>query len=140
MYNQRSGKPRKKTISLTNDAGDLPHVLADARRVKDVMVNLVGNSIKYTPEKGRVRVFHELRDKELITHIEDTGYGIPREAQSKIFEKFYRVQSPETRDVTGTGLGLFIVKQLVEKMHGTIWFTSVQGKGTTFSFSLPMVS
>jgi len=131
---------RKKTISLTYELSDTRHVLANERRVKEVMVNLVGNSIKYTPKKGRVRVFHEVKEKELVTHIEDNGYGIPQEAQSKIFEKFYRVESPETRDITGTGLGLFIVKQLVEKMHGAIWFTSEQGKGTTFSFSLPIAS
>ena len=138
--NELSQLARKKAMSVTYEPSDTAHVLADERRVKEIMINLVGNAIKYTPEKGRVRVFHELRDKELITHIEDNGYGIPQEAQSKIFEKFYRVQSPETRDITGTGLGLFIVKQLVEKMHGTIWFKSKQGKGTTFSFSLPLAS
>ena len=131
---------KKKTITLNYELHETSHVLADEGRVKEIMVNLVGNSIKYTPEKGRVRVFHEVREKELVTHVEDNGYGIPQEAQSKIFEKFYRVESPETRDITGTGLGLFIVKQLVEKMHGTIWLKSEHGKGTTFSFSLPIVS
>jgi len=62
------------------------------------------------------------------------------EAQKKLFEKFYRVKAKGTEEVTGTGLGLFIVKQLVEKMHGKIWMESIEGKGSTFSFSLPMSS
>ena len=101
------------------------------------MINLMGNAIKYTQEGGEVRVFHEVKGQEILTHVKDNGFGISRDAQSKIFEKFYRVQTKETRNIQGTGLGLFIVKQLVEKMNGKIWFVSEKGKGTTFSFALP---
>jgi len=100
------------------------------------MTNLVNNAIKYTPEGGEVQVLHEVKGKELITHVKDNGFGIAKEAQKKIFEKFYRVKSEETQEIAGTGLGLFIVKQLVEKMNGKIWFKSQKGHGSTFSFSL----
>lgn len=129
---------KAKSIALSYGEGEIPNVLADESRVREIMMNLVGNAIKYTPEKGSVRVFHETKDNEVITHIEDNGFGIPKEAQAKIFQKFYRVQTEETSDIQGTGLGLFIVKQLVEKMNGRIWFVSEQGKGATFSFSLPL--
>lgn len=129
---------KEKAISLNYESGELPHVLGDGHRIKEIMVNLVGNAIKYTPKNGSVWVFHETKDNEVITHIQDNGFGIPLEAQAKIFQKFYRVQTEEASDIQGTGLGLFIVKQLVEKMNGKIWFVSEQGKGTTFSFSLPL--
>lgn len=131
---------KEKSIGVNYQAPEAPHVLGNEGRIKEIMVNLVGNAIKYTASHGHVWIFHEMREKELVTNVKDDGYGIPQEAQSKIFGKFYRVESPETRDVTGTGLGLFIVKQLVEKMHGKIWFESEKAKGTTFSFSLPIAS
>jgi signal transduction histidine kinase len=116
----------------------LPKVLADENRVKEIMVNLVGNAIKYTVGAGTVTISHEVWDNALITHIKDTGIGMSKEEQKKLFEKFYRIQNEKTRDVTGTGLGLFIVKQIVEKMNGKIWCESEEGKGSTFSFSLPI--
>ena len=78
---------------------------------------------------------------KLITHITDNGIGISKEAQVKLFEKFYRVYNDKTKDVKGTGLGLFIVKKIIEKMGGRIWVTSPSapnGGGTTFSFELPV--
>jgi signal transduction histidine kinase len=116
----------------------LPKVLADENRVKEIMVNLVGNAIKYTVGAGTVTISHEVWDNTLITHIKDTGIGMSKEEQKKLFEKFYRIQNEKTRDVPGTGLGLFIVKQIVEKMNGKIWAESEEGKGSTFSFSLPV--
>jgi signal transduction histidine kinase len=72
----------------------------------------------------------------LITHITDTGLGMSAEAQQKLFQKFYRVQTDKTKDITGTGLGLFIVKEMIEKMGGTIGVVSEEGRGSTFSFAL----
>ncbi len=131
----------EKSIELIYEPKEIPKVMADADRIKEVMVNLLGNAIKYTIGKGRVTITHEVRTEfkgtHLITRVADTGMGISKEAQKKLFEKFYRVQTEETRNITGTGLGLFIVKELVEKMNGTIWVESEEGKGSIFSFSLP---
>ena len=128
----------KKKIVIHYDPQHAARVLADSSRIKEIMVNLVGNAIKYSPEGATVAVRHEVRGKEMITHVADTGYGISRDAQGKMFEKFYRIKTKQTAEIQGTGLGLFIVKQLVEKMNGTIWLESEEGKGTTFSFSLPL--
>ncbi len=115
----------------------LPQAVADADRVKEVMVNLVGNAIKYMGGAGTVTVAHEVKGDVLVTHVADTGLGMSKEAQDKLFTKFYRIQTEKTRDITGTGLGLFIVKMIIEKMGGTIWVESEEGKGSTFSFALP---
>ena len=117
----------------------MPKVLADAKRMQEVMVNLAGNSIKYTQSGGVVEISHEVKDGMLITHVRDNGFGISKKAQEKLFEKFYRVKTQKTKDVAGTGLGLFIVKQIVQKMDGKIWVISQSGKGSTFSFSIPLV-
>lgn len=130
----------QKKIKLLYESESPPQVMADDQRLKEVMVNLVGNAIKYTLGEGTVTISHERKDKELVTHVKDTGIGIPVDAQKKLFEKFYRVQDEKTRDITGTGLGLFIVKQIVEKMNGQIWVSSGAGQGSTFSFSLPLVT
>ena len=129
----------KKSITLQYDVlADQPSVMADASRIKEVIINLVSNAIKYSPQGASVTIFHEIKEKEFITHVKDTGYGIPREAQAKLFEKFYRVRTNDTLNITGTVLGLFIIKELVTKMKGKIWFESEEKKGSTFSFSLPL--
>jgi len=118
----------------------LPKVLADQDRIKEVVVNLVGNAIKYNAEGGHVWVAHEVKGREVITRVNDDGFGISKEAQAKLFEKFYRVQTDKTRDITGTGLGLFIVKEIIEKMNGKIFVESEEGRGSVFGFSLPAAS
>ncbi len=129
----------EKKMELRHEIpANLPKALADQDRVKEVMVNLAGNAIRYNNEGGHVWVTHEVKDKELITRVNDDGFGISKEAQAKLFEKFYRVQTEKTRDITGTGLGLFIVKEIIEKMNGKIFVESEEGKGSTFGFSLPI--
>ncbi len=114
----------------------LPQVLADADRIKEVMVNLVGNAIKYMGGAGTITITHDVQGDLLVTHITDTGLGMSAEAQQKLFQKFYRVQTDKTKDIVGTGLGLFIVKEIIEKMGGVIAVASEEGKGSTFSFGL----
>ncbi len=134
----------EKSVKLEYTHGEVPRIMADTDRLKEVLVNLIGNSIKYMgpPREaggtGTVTVSHEVLGKDLITRIKDTGLGMSKDAQAKLFEKFYRVQTDKTRDITGTGLGLFIVKQIIEKMNGKIWAESEEGRGSTFSFSLPL--
>ncbi|OGZ99274.1 MAG: hypothetical protein A3C07_00470 [Candidatus Sungbacteria bacterium RIFCSPHIGHO2_02_FULL_47_11] len=129
----------EKSVALSFECPEtLPKVLADDGRLKEIMVNLVGNAIKYSNPGGNVLITHEVRGHELITHVKDDGFGISHEAQKRLFEKFYRVHSEKTRDIPGTGLGLFIVKELVGRMGGNVWVESDEGKGSTFSFSLPI--
>ena len=133
---------KEKQITIEySPLANAPLVLADARRIGEVVTNLAGNSIKYMGGSGSVKVFHEKIGNKIVTHIADTGTGISKEAQTKLFEKFYRVYNEKTKEVKGTGLGLFIVKKIIEKMGGKIWVTSPTlpgGIGTTFSFELPI--
>lgn len=129
----------EKQISLVyNPPAKLPQVSGNSDRIKEVLVNLVNNAIKYTQNGGRVEVVLQEQAGEVIARIQDNGFGMSAEAQKKLFEKFYRVKTDKTQNIQGTGLGLFIVKQLVEKMGGRIWVESEEGKGSTFSFSLPI--
>lgn len=116
---------------------EMEQVKADPERTRQILINLIGNAVKYTPE-GSVTVNIGKSDKEVIVAVEDTGLGMSKEAQKQLFEKFYRVKNEKTRQITGTGLGLWITKSLVEKQGGKIWVDSVEGKGSTFHFSLPM--
>ena len=129
----------KKSIKMIyNPQPNLPKVLAGSDKIKEVIKNLVDNAIKYTLGTGDITVEHEIKGKSLITHIKDSGLGISKEHQKKLFEKFYRIKTDETEKIKGTGLGLWIIKQLIERMNGNIWVVSEKGKGSTFSFSLPI--
>jgi signal transduction histidine kinase len=146
VFDELKSLADEKSIKMIYEPpDDLPNVLADADRIKEVGVNLVGNSIKYIGDddtrgaaRGTITITHEKKDRSIITRFADTGLGISKEAQARLFEKFYRVQTEKTRDITGTGLGLFIVKEIIEKMNGTISVESEEGKGTTFIMTLPM--
>ncbi len=130
----------KKSIMIRYEQqADLPRVLANDARAREIMVNLVGNAIKYSPEAKPIVISHEITEKEVITRVKDNGLGMSDEAQKKLFEKFYRIRNKDTEKILGTGLGLFIVKQLIERMNGKIWVASKEGEGSTFSFSLPRV-
>jgi signal transduction histidine kinase len=111
-------------------------VMADEAKLKEVLVNIIGNAIKYTTSQGGVEIRHEAKDDEIITHIKDHGIGLASEELGKLFGKFYRAQNEDTKNIEGTGLGLFITKEIIERMNGRIWVESEKGKGSTFSFSL----
>jgi len=127
---------QEKQLLLTYSQGKIPLVKADPARVHQILSNLISNAIKYT-EKGSVEITVETKGKEIICEVKDTGVGVSPAAQKRLFEKFYRVKTPQTQLVTGTGLGLWITKRLVEMNAGKIWLESAEGKGTSFYFSLP---
>lgn len=130
----------KKSIMISYEQrADLPRVLGNDTRVREIMVNLIGNAIKYSLDAKPIIISHEITEKEVITRVKDNGFGMSDEAQKKLFEKFYRIRNKDTEQILGTGLGLFIIKQLIERMNGKIWAASREGEGSTFSFSLPRV-
>ena len=127
----------QKKIGLSySEFPGLPEVLADPSKLKEVITNFVSNAIKYNNEGGWVKVSHEVNGKEVITHFEDNGFGISEKEQKQLFQKFFRADIGRIKSIEGTGLGLFITKELIEKMEGRVWFKSQEGKGTTFSFAL----
>jgi two-component system NtrC family sensor kinase len=112
-------------------------VLGNQRRLEQVVANLVGNAIKYTPNYGKIDVALREDDGFLVLQVSDTGIGISREDQHRIFDKFYRVESEATEKISGTGLGLSIVKAIVKKHSGRVWVQSELGQGSTFTVLLP---
>jgi signal transduction histidine kinase len=128
--------PSKLAIDLR--AGEeLPSVLADPERVRQVLVNLLDNAVKFSPEGGRIEVAIERSNGDVKFAVTDQGIGIPTDEQSRIFEKFHRLDPNLTRGVGGTGLGLYICHELVRQMNGRIWVDSREGEGSTFAFELP---
>jgi len=113
-------------------------VLGDDEKLYEVVENLMSNAIKFNKADGTVAVATRASNAVLEVSVADTGFGIPKEEQAKVFQKFFKYRGESTRDVPGTGLGLFVVRTLVEKMGGKIGFTSQEGKGTTFTFTLPL--
>ena len=128
----------QKNISIINESigGKLPRVKADQGRLEQVVVNLLENAIKYTPDGGTIRLFAEDEGENVNVSVADTGIGIPFKDLPRIFERFYRVDEARTRDQGGTGLGLAIVKHIVQLHGGNVSVSSEPGKGSVFSFTL----
>ena len=129
---------KTKSIELVCDADESINIRANADYVKQIILNLVDNAIKYTPENGdvNVKIFKE-KDYAVIK-VSDTGMGIPKEDQARIFERFYRVDKARSREIGGTGLGLAITKHIVINLGGTISVESVLEKGSTFTVKIPI--
>lgn len=129
----------EKELNLTlNVPSQLPDVAADARRIQEVLQNLLDNAIQYTLPGGKIVLSAELSDGEVIFTVADTGIGIPQADQPRIFERFYRVDVARSREAGGTGLGLSIAKHLVEAHGGRIWVDSEVGTGSKFHFAIPV--
>ncbi len=122
---------------LTTQLTALPSVLGNARRLRQVVDNLIGNALKYTPPGGQISVTARADGEFLFVQVRDTGIGIALDDQRHIFDKFYRVQSEATERINGSGLGLSIVKAIVEKHNGRVWVESEPGHGSTFTVVLP---
>ena len=125
------------TISVKPFNG-LPDVAGDRRRLAEVLQNLLDNATQYTLARGQIAVSAEARDAEVIFTVADTGIGIPKADQPRIFERFYRVDAARSRELGGTGLGLSIAKHIVEVHGGRIWVESEVGRGSRFHFSVPI--
>lgn len=113
-------------------------VNADPDRIREVISNLIDNAIKYSKESTTIDVSLKADKKFITFSVTDMGIGITPEDQKHLFQKFYRVNNSFTRDVGGTGLGLYIARNLIEQFGGKIWVNSQEGKGSTFSFTLPL--
>ncbi len=129
---------RKIKFKYTRPETQLPKVNIDPDKIHLAAQNLIDNAIKFTPPAGRVEVSLETRGDQIVCSVKDSGVGIPTTQQHRIFSKFFRADNVIRMQTDGSGLGLFIVKNIIENHRGRIWFESTEGKGTTFSFSLPI--
>ncbi|HEY3181743.1 MAG TPA: HAMP domain-containing sensor histidine kinase [Gaiellaceae bacterium] len=130
--------PPELSVDLRHP-GAVPPVAADADKLRQVLVNLVENAVKYS-SKGHIEVVLQPHNGAMHFSVRDQGIGIPQDEQDRIFEKFHRLDPDMQRGVGGTGLGLYICQELVERMHGRIWVESEPGTGSTFTFELPVAS
>jgi len=117
---------------------DLPAVVADEDKVDQILTNLINNAIKYSPDGGHVWVSARSADGNIEVSVKDEGVGIPEEHLDKIFARFHRVESGDSRRAGGTGIGLYLVKHLVEAHHGRIRVDSRVDQGSTFTFTIPL--
>ena len=138
-YETARHRASEKELSLFLDVPPrLPDVLVDPRRVQEVLQNLLDNAIQYTLPEGKITLSAEAAGDEVIFTVSDTGIGIPKVDQPRIFERFYRVDAARSREAGGTGLGLAIAKHLVEVHDGRLWVESEVGVGSSFHFSVPV--
>jgi len=131
-------RAKEKNISLSLEKADLPLINADIKSMEEVFSNLITNAIIYTPERGEVTVRGEVKGDFVNISVSDTGYGIAPDEIPRIFERFYRAKTEKTRNIVGTGLGLPIVKSIVEAHNGTVKVESKEGVGSTFYVRLPV--
>ena len=134
-------KAQEKEIRLELEpVPELPPLLGNRQNIEEILSNLITNSINYTPNGGRVSVSATVKNDYLSISVTDTGFGIPKDDLDRIFDRFYRVKNEKTRFITGTGLGLPIVKSIVDAHNGMIDVKSEPDKGTTFDIRIPIVS
>ena len=132
---ERAGRHSIELASEVPD--DLGTVVADERKVRQVLLNLLSNAVKFTPDRGLIGVSAYRGEGEVQVSVRDTGIGIAPEDQPRVFEEFQQVGKPSDRSREGTGLGLTLAKRFVELHGGRMWLESEVGKGTTFTFAIP---
>ena len=123
---------------------DVPIMKVDPKLIRIVFQNLISNAVKYTPPEGKVtvKIITTMKDKQkdgVCISVSDTGYGIPASQQANVFTKLFRADNAIEKETDGTGLGLYVVKNIVEQAHGRVWFTSIENQGTTFFVTLPLI-
>jgi PAS domain S-box-containing protein len=131
---------KKQLVLERQFAKDIPILQLDQHLLQIILQNILSNAIKYTPDKGKITLSIGLKDQALGIKIKDTGIGIPKDQQAHIFEKLFRADNVRSTDTDGTGLGLYMVKQIVTEIGGTITFTSALNKGTTVLVLLPLAN
>ncbi|HKY73940.1 MAG TPA: PAS domain S-box protein [Patescibacteria group bacterium] len=145
------GDIKGKSIHILERHDDIPSILVDVRLVKIIYENLLTNSVKYSPPGSNIAISHSIlkqgsdagenhivSEDSLLISIADSGYGIPKKDQNKIFTKMFRADNVREKDTQGTGLGLYIVKSILDYSGGHVWFTSEEQKGTTFYITIPL--
>lgn len=139
IENYRSIAEAKGLQLIYEPDNDMPFVRADEGRVQEVFTNLIDNAIKYTA-KGSVTITQQLKKGTVVTNFRDTGFGISPEAKQRLFQRFYRVKTSETQGISGTGLGLWIIKQYIEAMNGSINVETMESVGSNFIVELQISS
>jgi signal transduction histidine kinase len=133
-------RAHRRGVALTRSIDDrLGNVNADERKIKQVLLNLLSNALKFTPPGGRIEVRADVHDNAARIAVSDSGVGIAPEDQEAVFEEFRQVGAA-SRKVEGTGLGLAISRKLIELHGGRLWVDSKVGEGSTFTFTLPLVT
>ncbi len=143
LLEEAGPRAAQKRQSLSSDLPDqAPLLRGDPAQLREAFKNLVDNAIKYTPEGGKVlaRASTEPESGRFHFSVIDNGYGIPKELQGRIFQRFYRAKQPGAEQISGTGLGLSLVKAVIERHGGAVWFESEPGRGSTFGFWLPLAA
>jgi len=136
LKTQAKGKEQSITLDLPKDP--LPHLMADPVALESIFGNLITNAINYTQVGGNINIQVDMAGTNLRVKVSDNGFGIDGKYFDKIFDRFYRIKDEKTRYITGTGLGLPIVKELVDSMSGLIDLESTLGEGTTLTVLLPI--
>lgn len=130
---------RASNIEVSIEAQkDLPKIMCDPIQIRLVLENFFDNAVRYSGEKGKIKIRIEARNKEIYFEVEDKGVGIPKKDQKYIFQKFFRSENVLRLQTQGTGLGLFIAKSIIERSNGRIGFESKENKGSKFWFTLPI--
>lgn len=140
VIHEFEGKAYKSKINITFNEPKKKPALAyvDKGKIRIVLQNLIDNAIKYTQSGGEITIKAEKKNDAIEISVTDTGIGISKRDQDKVFEKFMRTEKAKNKEAFGTGLGLYIAKSFVEGQNGKIWFESEENKGSTFHFTIPI--
>jgi signal transduction histidine kinase len=133
-----SAQQHQHTITL-NVPNKMTPIKGDFVRLREAMNNLIENAIKYTPDGGAITIIAFTQSQRFGFQVKDTGYGIPQDRHPFIFQPYFRAQTPGTESIPGSGVGLSLVKEVVERHGGHVWFSSTEGEGSTFGFWLPLL-
>jgi len=129
---------KKIKLEIKKPLKNLPKVMIDVEKMKLAIQNFIDNAIKYTLDNGRLVISYSFDEHDIEVSVQDSGVGIPKDQQARIFSKFFRGNNALRMETDGSGLGLFIAKNIIEAHDGKVWFESEEGKGTTFHFTLPV--